>query len=131
VAVREHGQDKSRHPWKREVSANESIVYQPLGLTGDVQKANSAVATKWREGLLEAKDLPLPEMLEEFGRYTDKQIVIRDPRVAQVHAGGVFTIRDVRAALEKIARTTPLSVTESADSFALDYQTNNEDQRNN
>jgi transmembrane sensor len=134
VAVRELGSDETLPAWKRELSANQRIVYQSLGLMGDVQEMTPksvASVTKWRDGMLAAENLPLPEMLEEFGRYTDKRIVIRDPRVAQVHAGGAFTVRDVGAALRDLELIVPIRVIDDGKSFTIESRTNNEDKRNN
>lgn len=46
-------------------------------------------------------------MLEELTRYTDKRIVIRDPRIARMPIGGSLSTRDVRAALNRIAELEP------------------------
>lgn len=123
VAVKELGQGEARPAWQRELTANQRIVYRPLGLMRDVQETQAASAVKWREGVLEIHDQPLSEVLDELTRYTDQRIVIRDPRVAQLRVGGVLSLRDVRVTLARLEKLAPLRVAESGDTFTLDYRT--------
>jgi transmembrane sensor len=134
VAVKELGRRGTRPAWERELSANQRIVFRPLGLMHDVQEASAASATKWREGVLEIHDQPLPEVLDELTRYTDQRIVIRDPRLTELRVGGAVSIRDVRVALGRLEKLAPLHVVDSDGTFTIDYvdnATNNEDKRKN
>lgn len=121
VAVKELGEGAARPAWQRELAANQRIVYRRLGLMRDVEPAAGS-AVKWREGVLEIQDRPLPEVLDELTRYTDKRIVIRDPRVAQLRVGGALSVRDVRVALARLEKLAPLRVVESGDTLTLDYR---------
>ena len=123
VKVKELGQGEQHPAWQRELTANQRIVFRPLGLMRDVQETKAESAVKWREGIFEIKDQPLSEFLEELTRYTDQRIVIRDPRIAQLHVGGAFSVRDVRKTLTRLEKLAPLRVAESGDTFMLDYRT--------
>ncbi len=108
--------------WTRQVKANQSIAYQSNGLTRDVQEANVLNAVKWRDGVLEIDDESLPQVLEELNRYTDKRLLLRDPRLAQWHFGGALSVRDIRVALKRIEKLGPVVVAEHDNTFTLDYQ---------
>ncbi len=79
---------------------------------------------KWRSGILQLPEdgALLPEVLGELTRYTDERILIRDPRLAAVKVGGVFSTRNVRNALQKLQTVAPIEVRESDGLFTLDYR---------
>jgi transmembrane sensor len=128
VSVRELAPQDGRPAWEREVGANQRVVYRPLGLMRDVHEASATTAVKWRDGVLELKDQPLSEALDELTRYTDQRIVIRDPRIAELRVGGAVSVRDVRAALTRLEKLAPVRVVESGGTYTLDYETKNERQ---
>jgi transmembrane sensor len=107
VDVQEFGQDSDSPAWKRELHADESIVYRPIGLIQDVHPVEARNAVKWRDGLLQVANEPLEDVLEELTRYTDRRIVIRDPSIAKIPIGGALRTRDVRASLEQITVAEP------------------------
>jgi len=124
VDVHEHG-TSGKPAWQRRLSANQQIVYRPLGLLRDVRETPGSNAVKWREGILEIQDEPLPQVLEELTRYTDYRIVIRDPILNQFRVVGVLSVRDVRGALARLQKLAPVTVTEADGTFTLAYQTQN------
>jgi len=120
VDVQELGQGRQRPAWKRELHAGERIVYRPIGLIRDVHTTDALEAVKWRDGVLQLANEPLEEVLEELTRYTDRRIVIRDPRIATMPIGGALPTRDVRAALKRIEALEPsIIVTEQGGQFTL------------
>lgn len=44
----------------------------------------------WRSGFVVFHETPLEDAVAEFNRYNDKQVVIRDPRVAELKVSGNF-----------------------------------------
>lgn len=131
VAVKERGSGGTRPAWERKLNANQGIAYRQLGLISDVQNVSADSALQWRQSVYEIDNLPLPEVLEELKRYTDKPILIRDPRAAQLRLIGTVSTRDVGVTLRRLEKLTQVKVVETGESFELDYQTNNEDKRNN
>jgi transmembrane sensor len=120
VDVQEMGQRSERPAWKRELHAGQRIVYRPIGLIRDVHPTVALEAVKWREGVLQPANEPLEDVLDELTRYTDRRIVIRDPRIAKMPIGGALNTRDVRAALDRIADLEPsIRVTEEGGQFTL------------
>src|SRR5207253_10590314 len=109
-----------RSTWQRRLAANQQVVYGPLGLSQDVRETGGETATKWRQGVIEIHDEPLPQVLAELTRYTDQHIVIRDPALNRVRIGGVLNVRDVRVALGRLQKLAPVAVTESGNTFTLD-----------
>lgn len=122
VRVQDVGQDGDRPSWQRELHANQRIVYRSIGLTRDVHRTAAVNAIKWRDGVFEIENETLPNVLDELSRYTDRHISISDPRLAQLHLVGALNVRDVRAALARIQKLAPVSVTEHGEDFTLNYQ---------
>jgi transmembrane sensor len=123
VGVQELGQGSTRPAWKRELHAGERIVYRPIGLIRDVHPADALNAVKWRDGVLQLANEPLENVLDELTRYTDRRIVIRDPRIAKMPIGGALPTRDVREALRRIQDLEPtIIVTEQGGQFTLSHR---------
>jgi transmembrane sensor len=108
--------------WLRTIHANEQIEYRPIGLTREPHDTVALKAVKWRSGVMEFKDEPLMNVLDELTRYTDQRIVIRDPRLAQLPIGGQFSTRNVRGALARLEKVAAVEVTETNGTFTLDYR---------
>ena len=123
VEVRGFGQGASRPEWVRRVKANQQIQYRSIGLVSEPHETDPLVAVKWRSGLLQIPEgSMLPQVLDELTRYTDKRILIRDPRLATVNVGGVFSTRNVREALQRLQTVAPIEVHESEDLYTLDVR---------
>jgi transmembrane sensor len=123
VEVRGYGQGAGQPEWVRRVKANQQIQYRSIGLVSEPHETDPLVAVKWRSGVLQMPEgATLPEVLDELTRYTDKRILIRDPRLATVKLGGVFSTRNVRSALQRLQTVAPIEVHESEDLYTLDFR---------
>ncbi len=124
VAVSQGRTSGSTQPaWTRELHANEQIVYGATGLVRDVHAAAGANAARWREGILEFEDEPLSNIVADLGRYTDRQILVRDPRLAQLRLGGQLNVSDsIENSLRLLERLAPVAAHQSGDTFVLDYR---------
>ncbi len=122
VEVMEKAQQDGHPAWSRQLTANQQVAFSNIGLTRDVHDVNALNVAKWREGVLELTGEPLSEVLDELTRYTDRRILIKDPRLAQLRLGGALSTRDVRAALVRIEKLAPIAVTEHGETFTLDYR---------
>jgi transmembrane sensor len=49
----------------------------------------------WRKGMLSFKDSTLAEATAEFNRYNSRQLVVSDPRIADVRVGGYFRANNI------------------------------------
>jgi len=122
-AVLVEGYTPGRAAWHRELYANQHIEYGSDGLIRDTCTSTTASnATSWREGRLQFEDAPLSQVVEELQRYTDRHIIIGDPRFNQMRFGGALSSRDIGAALARLAKVTRMTVTEHGDAFTLNYR---------
>jgi transmembrane sensor len=110
-------------PRQRVVSAVQSVSFRvPDEAIHDAPTSVAASALKWREGLLVAEPQPLPEMISELNRYTDKPIIIVDDRLRGLYAGGVFSVRNVRTTLDRLASAAQAKVVETDGAFTLTHR---------
>jgi transmembrane sensor len=125
VEVRGFAQGPSQPEWTRLVKANQQIEYRPIGLVTEPHSTDALRAVTWRSGVLQLPEegATMATVLDELNRYTDKRILIRDPRLADIKVGGAFNTRDVKSALQKLQMGVPtIEVHESEGSYALDLR---------
>jgi transmembrane sensor len=116
--------------WTRTLRANEQIVYSATGLLRDIHTATGANAARWREGILEFEDESLSNIVADLGRYTDLQIIVSDPRVAQLRLGGQLNVRDnIEGSLGLLEKLAPVTAHKSGDTFVLDYRQDTAEER--
>lgn len=70
-------------------------------------------AADWRRGWLEARGLPLREVMEELQRYTERTLLL-EPGLQTRSVAGRFPLEDAETALLRLAETQGLIVDESA-----------------
>jgi len=122
VEVRGFGQG-GQAEWVRKLEANQQIEYRPIGLVREPHLANAQNAVQWRSGFILINDEPLEKLIDEFTRYTNTPILIRDPRLADLRVSGAYSARDVPAALQGLQAAEPkIEVRESDGVFTLDYR---------
>ena len=108
--------------WIRRLKANQQIEYSPVGLIGGVHPARAVNVIRWRQGIIETRGEPLSRFVSNLSRYTPLRIVISDPRAARMRIGGAFSVHDVSATLERIARIEPITVTHEDGELILGYR---------
>ncbi len=102
VQVSGYGSGAAQSEWTRVLHAGQKVEYRSVGLLREPHETVALNSVKWRMGILQFEDTPLPEVMEELMRYTDQRIIIRDPSIAQRKFGGALSTRDVRGALEHL-----------------------------
>jgi transmembrane sensor len=75
-------------------------------------------ALSWRGGMLVFRDETLAGAIGEFNRYTERKIVIVDPRVADLRVAGTFESSDAEDFVRLLEQGYPLRV-ESSDGKIL------------
>ena len=60
-----------------------------------VREADASAETAWLDGRLVYKGAPLSEVVADMNRYSEKQIVIRDPQVASRALSGTYRAGDI------------------------------------
>ena len=68
-----------------------------------VSRADTARETTWLTGWLTFQNEPLGKVVEEFARYSDREIVIADPSLAARPITGRFKAGDVDAFVRALA----------------------------
>lgn len=125
VEVRGFTQGPSQPEWVRRVTANQQIEYRPIGLVTEPHPTDALRAVTWRSGVLQLPEegATITSVLDELTRYTDKRILIRDPRLASIKVSGAFNTRDVKSALKKLQMGVPtIEVHESEALYTLDLR---------
>jgi transmembrane sensor len=67
-----------------------------------LEPSDAARRLAWRQGVLDFSGETLPEAVADVSRYTDVQIEIADPRLADVRIGGYFKIGEVEPMLQAL-----------------------------
>jgi transmembrane sensor len=124
VEVRGFGRGAARPEWVRRVTANQQIAYRSIGLVAEPHATDALLAVTWRSGVLQLPEegAALTSVLDELTRYTDKRILIRDPRLSGIMVGGAFNTRNVKNALQKLQTVAPIEVHESEGLYTLDFR---------
>ena len=124
VEVRGFSQGAARPEWVRRVTANQQIAYRSIGLVSEPHTTDALLSVTWRSGVFQLPEegASLANVVDELTRYTDKQILIRDPRISSLVVGGAFNTRNVKNALQKLQTVVPIEVHESEGLYTLDYR---------
>jgi transmembrane sensor len=125
VAIKDLGIGDNPPAWaERQLKPNEQVEYTSASLIADVHSVDAAKAVRWREGLLETFGQSFSTVVNELNRYSNKQILIADPRVdgTRFKLGGALGIHDIPAALNFIKETAPVVVTDNGDSYVLTFK---------
>lgn len=105
--------------WQRSLTANQKVQYRDVGLASEVTETVAAESVSWRDGVIVIDNRTMAEIVAELNRYSERRIVIRDPALTDIRAGGVVSIRDIRAALEFFENSGVFRLIETPDSFLL------------
>jgi len=78
-----------------------------------------AAATAWTHGTLVFDGSRLADVVEEFNRYNERQLTVRDPSLADIRISGVYSSTDP-ALLVRFLREQPgLSIDESGSATVI------------
>jgi transmembrane sensor len=75
------------------LGAGEQATIAPERVPAPVQ-ADVAAAVAWKDRLIVFEGTPLTQVVEEFNRYTRRQLVIRDASLETFHISGVYSSSD-------------------------------------
>jgi transmembrane sensor len=96
------------------LAAGEQLTVTPAAAAASLKRANVAAATAWTQRGLVFDSSSLTEVAEEFNRYNTRQLVIKDPDLADIHISGVFSSVEP-ALLLVFLRAQPELVVEETD----------------
>jgi len=95
------------------LAAGEQVTVTPATAAPSPKRANLAAATAWTERSLVFDSSPLIEVAEEFNRYNTRQLVIKDPELADIHVSGVFSSVEPTLLLRFLRAQPELAVEET------------------
>jgi transmembrane sensor len=93
----------------REIDRKMSVVRAP-----DV-----AALVSWQRGLVRFDATPLHLVARELNRYTERRIIIEDPRVLQLEVNAVLNVDQMDTALKGLERVLPIQVRHFADHIEI------------
>lgn len=96
----------------RALKPGERLGYDAAGAFTETEKVDVEAATAWRDGRLVFKGRPLGEVIGELGRYHRATVLVTKPSLNAIKVSGVFPTGDLRLALNTIAATLPVRLTE-------------------
>lgn len=73
----------------------------------------------WQSGRLAFRDETLADAVSEMNRYTTRQLVIADPRAAQLRVSGVYRVGDPDAFARSLALLLPVRVAADSDAIRI------------
>lgn len=83
--------------------------------TSSMQVVDADGIAGWRDGLLQYKDEPLPLVIADVVRYSQYDIAIADPGVAQLRVTGSVFTHDVESWLQSLEAALPVRVIRAPD----------------
>jgi transmembrane sensor len=84
---------------------------------------NVAAVVAWTQRELVFESTPLAEVAEEFNRYNERQLVIRDASLREFQIDGVFSSSDPASLIRFLRARANVQVSETGSSFILERQT--------
>jgi transmembrane sensor len=93
---------------------------------GEAQKTanpNIAGATAWREREIVFEAATLGDVAEEFNRYNQRQLVIKDPALYGFHISGVFSSTDPNSLIKFLQQRPGVKVTEEGSEIRVERAT--------
>lgn len=84
-----------------------------------MQAADPVRSLTWEGGQLNFDDEPLASAVERVNRYSDRKVVLGDPRLASLHVNGVFEAGDIAAFVEAVATFNRIRVVEGDNEVIL------------
>jgi transmembrane sensor len=73
----------------------------------------------WRKGMLSFKDSTLIDAAAEFNRYNSRQIIVSDPRIADVRVGGYFRANNIDGFVRVLESEFDISATRERERIEL------------
>jgi transmembrane sensor len=83
--------------------------------SSSLQVVDAGGIAAWRDGLLQYQDEPLPAVIADVTRYSEYDIVIADPAVAELRVTGTVFANDVESWLQSLEAALPVRAIRAPD----------------
>lgn len=108
---------------EQQLNAGDQLSYSPDGRLSAVERIPEDQLSSWRQGRRIFRKTPLEALIYDLNRYSEKPIVIADPRILSVEVTGVFdNFADTGAVLRAIEQSLPAKVEERSGTIHLLHQ---------
>lgn len=87
-----------------------------------VNAADVARVTSWRSGQIIFRDDTIASAVSELNRYSDRPIIVADPRVAALKVSGVFWTERPEKFTEAVTALFPVEAAETGESTVLSWR---------
>lgn len=101
------------------LSAGEQLAITPLLTNRRPVGVNVANAIAWTHRQLVFASTPLRDVVEEFNRYNERQLVISDPALDQFEIDGVFSSTTPTSLINFLRQRPDIKVTETGDEIFI------------
>ncbi|MEJ1963058.1 MAG: FecR domain-containing protein [Gammaproteobacteria bacterium] len=101
-----------------ELAAGEQVIVTRTAVS-KLRQANVSAATAWTKGELEFDETPLPEVIDEFNRYSRTPIVLESSALNEFLISGVYSSDDPRSLIRFLRNQPDLVVTETGSEIRI------------
>lgn len=112
-------QATGHRPQSTTLTAGEQVI---VALQGDIlqpPQVDLTRVTAWTDRRVIFDDAPLAEVVTEFNRYNDRQLVLNDSRLAAREVTGVFQVHDLDVLVSFLRGQEDIHVTRDGDSLKI------------
>ena len=100
------------------LSAGEQVTVMPDAIVSP-HRANLSATTAWTRGQLEFEETPLSEVAEEFGRLSNRTLVIEDAELRDFKISGVYSSADPASLILFLRNQPDLMVSENGNQIEV------------
>ena len=98
-----------------ELGAGQALVLHAGSRVEAAQVQTSSAGSPWREGRVSFDAVPLKQVLEEFERYGDTGLTVRDPAIAALRVNGSFDLHRIDAFRRILPQVLPVRLQREGD----------------
>ncbi len=105
---------KTNHPEQKEaiVEAGQRVTFRnTIGPASTIESEVIEQKLAWQKGALIFNGETLEQVIDEISRYTDKKLVIVDPKIKNIRVGGHYKTDDVNGLLDTLSKGFDIKVT--------------------
>lgn len=102
-------------PSRAQLGVGQQLSINTANGSSTMQVVDAGAIATWRDGLLQYQDEPLPSVIADVTRYSEYDIVIADPAVAELRVTGTVFANDVESWLQSLEAALPVRAIRAPD----------------
>lgn len=102
-------------PSRAQLGVGQQLSINTNNGSSSMQVVDAGGIAAWRDGLLQYRDEPLPSVIADVTRYSEYDIVIADPAVAELRVTGTVFANDVESWLQSLEAALPVRAIRAPD----------------